>query len=116
MADNSEDFVRLRDILESIHNIQWANEGQTWDTFKNDLQNQQTVFHNLLHITDDLKQVSADFKSRFPQIHWSELAAIDDQLLNPDRQTNLENAWRLSQDALLPAEMSIEAVLSQNSP
>ncbi len=115
MFNQSQDFISLRDMLDAIHNIQWANEGQTWDTFKGDLQVQQTVFHNLIHITDDLKKISSEFKSRYPQIHWNELAGIEDQITNPDRQINLENAWKLSQDALLPAEFSIEGVLSQNS-
>ncbi len=115
MPKQSPDLDRLRDILEAVHNIQWTNEGQTWDTFKDNLQNQQTIFHNLLHITDDLKQISSEFKSRYPQIPWSELASIEDQITNPNRQINLENAWRFSQNSMLSAELGIEAVLSQNS-
>jgi uncharacterized protein with HEPN domain len=115
MPKQSHDLDRLRDILDAIHNIQWTNEGQTWETFKDHLQNQQTILHDLLHISDDLKQISSDFKSRYPQIPWSELASIDDQITNPNRQLNLENAWRFSQNTLLSAELSIESVLSQNS-
>lgn len=82
------DFVRAaRLVLEFTRGVDEA-------VFLDDAKTQSAVLHQLLVIGEAVKRLSQDFRRRHPEVPWTLIAGMRDQLIHAYEAVDLDEVWR----------------------
>ncbi len=103
----------LIDIVESIRYIKKYTSNLNEEGFYQSEQIQDAVLRRLEIIGEATKNISDDFKDRFPQLPWKEMAGIRDVIIHDYFGINLRRIWLTVKQDLPTLETLIEEVLKK---
>ena len=103
----------LIDIAESIRYIKKYTSNLNEEGFYQSEQIQDAVLRRLEIIGEATKNISDDFKDRFPQLPWKEMAGIRDVIIHDYFGINLRRIWLTVKQDLPTIETLIEEVLKK---
>ena len=100
----------LKDIHEGIRRImQYTCVG--YSDFLIDIKTQDAVIRNIEIIGEAAKNISEDFKNRYPDIPWKNLTGARDKLIHHYFGINLEVVWYIIKDDLPPLLEQIKIII-----
>lgn len=85
----------LKDILESILNIETFSKGLSEEDFMNDLEKQSAIVRQLEIIGEAVKNVSDKTKKDYPDIEWRNIAGARDIFIHGYFQVDFERVWEI---------------------
>ncbi len=88
------DEVTLVDIAQACRSIQEFIQDRDRDSFRADLKTCSATLHQLLILGEATKRLSQEFRARYPEIPWSEMAGMRDVLIHGYDQVDLEEVWK----------------------
>jgi len=94
MADRSLD-LRLTDIVEAIERIHLVIEKLSLQEFESHWEHQWLVERGVLIISEASRHLSAEIKSRHPEIPWAKVAGIGSVLRHDYERIAPDVIWRL---------------------
>ncbi len=81
MSEKRDVNVYLEDILECIVRIENSTANITRKAFNKDIEKQDAIVHRLEIIGEAAKNVPQEYRKRYPDVPWSEIARTRDTLL-----------------------------------
>jgi len=88
--------LRLNDILEAIERIRSVISGQTLQEFERRWEQQWLVERGVQIISEASRHLSADLKSRHPEIPWVKVAGIGSVLRHDYERISPDVIWKLA--------------------
>ena len=85
--------VFLEDIKESVERIEEYTQGMSKEHFMEDIQTQDAIIRRLEIIGEAVKNIPEDFRSKYPDIPWKQVAGMRDVLIQGYFGVNLERVW-----------------------
>jgi len=108
-----DDRVYLRHILDAIGKIEsYAAVGH--DVFMSDSHWQDAVIRQLEIIGEAAKNLSADLRSRHPDIPWRRIAGLRDVLIHDYMGVRLAAVWEVTQTDLPVLKNQIRNILGES--
>jgi uncharacterized protein with HEPN domain len=99
MSDRG-DIEFLRDIKEAINRIDSYTSGIEYKEFQKDSKTQDAVVRNLEVIGEATKNISKEFKKKYPDIPWKQMAGTRDKVIHFYFGVNYDIVWSISKDEL----------------
>jgi len=85
LKDDKIYLLHIRDALQHI--LDYTEEGK--DSFFEDSKTQDAVVRNLEIVGEAVKNLSPQFKSFYPEIHWKAISGMRDKLIHEYFGVNL---------------------------
>ncbi len=104
----------LGDIYESTLRIELYIQDIDYESFLEDIKTQDAVVRNLEIIGEAAKNISNEFKEKYPQILWKDLAGIRDKLIHHYFGVNLEIVWTIIDEDLPQLRKEIRQMKEQD--
>lgn len=99
MSDRG-DLEFLRDIKEAISRINSYTNGIEYKEFQKDTKTQDAVVRNLEIIGEAVKNISKEFKKKYTDMPWKEMAGTRDKVIHFYFGVNYDVVWSISKDEL----------------
>lgn len=103
--------VYLDDILESITRIEKYTQNLTRDEFDNNIDKQDAVVHRLEIIGEATKRIPQDFRDKYPETAWQDIAKTRDKIIHHYFEVDLEIIWSIVQNDLKPLKEQVQVIL-----
>jgi uncharacterized protein with HEPN domain len=87
---------RLTDMIEAIERIQSVVSGLSLEEFENGWAHQWLVERGVLIISEASRHLSADLKTRHPEIPWAKVAGIGSVLRHDYERIAPDVIWKLA--------------------
>ncbi|MDY9924864.1 DUF86 domain-containing protein [Methanosarcina sp.] len=87
------DVVYLSHILNSIERIEEYTESMEKDDFLSSNLVQDGTIRQIEIIGEATKNLSKDFREKYPQVPWSDIAGMRDRLIHHYFGVNLNDVW-----------------------
>lgn len=104
-------FEFISDIREAILRIEKYIKTVSYDDFIEDIKTQDAVIRNIEIIGEAAKNISADFRKRYPAVPWKELSGVRDRLIHHYFGVNLDIVWEIADIELKGVLSKIEDIL-----
>lgn len=101
----------LSDIKEAIQRIGLYTKNISYKKFLKDIKSQDAVVRNLEIIGEAAKNISANFRAKYPIIPWRKLAGVRDRLIHHYFGVNLDIVWTILDEELPAVADEIEKLL-----
>ena len=105
--------LRLTDILEAIERVRSVISGQTLQEFERRWEQQWLVERGVQIISEASRHLSADLKSRHPEIPWVKVAAIGSVLRHDYERISPDVIWKLATADLAVLEAACREELAR---
>lgn len=101
--------VRLyvEDIWTSISAIEEYTRGMSKEDFENDRKVQDAVTRRLETIGEAVKHLPDDFRSRFPDVPWKQIAGLRDVLIYEYFNVRIMRVWYVVANDLATLKLAI---------
>ncbi len=86
----------IEDILDSIAKIEQYTKDINENEFLTDTQIQDSVLRRLEIIGEAVKSIPNDFRDKYPQIPWKNMAGLRDILIHEYFGVNVRRAWKMA--------------------
>lgn len=96
----SRDKEAIFDIIESINKILTYTIGITLIEFAANDEKQDAVLRRILVIGEATKRLSLEFRQRYPEIPWRDIAGIRDMIVHDYNRVDVERIWDVVQSDL----------------
>lgn len=93
----SRDEATLLDVARALRLIVEFTRDLHADMFFEDIKTQSAVLHQLLVLGEAVKRLSPAFRNTHPEIPWSLIAGMRDNLIHEYDSADLEEVWRTAQ-------------------
>ena len=93
-----DDSIYIDHILNSINRILDYISGKDREAFKADLITQDAVVRQLEIIGEATKRVSAELRSKHPDVPWSDMAGMRDVLIHDYIDVDLGVVWKTASE------------------
>lgn len=113
MPREYEDY--LRDLLDAIEKIQNFIKGLDFEGFKKDDKTKFAVIRALEIIGEATKHISEEFRSKYPEVPWKDMAGMRDVLIHDYFGIDEETVWRTVEERIPQLRPSIEKILAKSS-
>ncbi len=107
--------IFLTHILESIGWVEKGIEGVSKNQFIQDVPTQDIVIRRLEIIGEAVRNLSSDFKKKYPDIPWKKISGLRDKLIHGYFGIDLELVWEIIKKDLPPFKQQIEKILNDYS-
>ncbi len=105
----------IGDILESIEKIERYVKGFTEKNFYQDSQLQDAILRRLEIMGEAVKNISQNFRIKYPEIPWKNIAGLRDVLTHEYFGVNLKRVWKIIKEDLPELKEKISKILKQHS-
>lgn len=92
--------VFVKDILDSINNIESFSKGLNEKDFSDDILRQSAIIRQLEIIGEAVKNLPNSFRDKHPKIPWKEIAGFRDVLSHAYFGVNLVRVWNIVKNDL----------------
>ena len=103
--------IFLQDIKESIDRIEEYTQDMSEEDFMRSIQTQDAVIRRLEIIGEAVKNIPEDFRSRYPDVPWKQIAGMRDVLIHGYSRVNLERVWKVVKSELLELKLKVSQML-----
>ena len=93
-----DDSIYIDHIIKSIDRILDYIEGKDRELFESDLVTQDAVVRQLEIIGEATKRVSAELRSKHPDIPWSDMAGMRDVLIHDYIDVDFGVVWKTASE------------------
>ena len=100
----------IEDIQESIKNIEEFTKGLNSEKFSKDKLRQNAVIRQLEIIGEAVKNVPLQFRDKYPNIPWKDIAGFRDVLSHAYFGVNIDRIWNIVEKDLLNLKKEIEKI------
>ena len=90
------DDVVIQDIVNAAHLVLEFVDGLDKETFIDDWKTRSAVLYQLTVIGEAVKRLSREFRSQYPQIPWTLIAGMRDNLIHGYDLIDWDEVWRTS--------------------
>lgn len=102
----------LEDILRAIEKSAKFVEGMSFEEFIMDEKTVFAVIRALEIIGEAAKNIPYEFREKYPDIPWKDIAGIRDKLIHGYFGVKLDIVWRAVKEELPPLKSSFEKMLN----
>jgi len=95
-----DDQVYIEHILQSINRIQLYISDKDHQSFSDDHLTQDAVVRQLEIIGEATKRISADLRSKNPNVPWSDMAGMRDVLIHDYIDVDLDIVWKTASESI----------------
>jgi len=99
--------VYIEDILESIAKIEEYTQTVTKDDFLENTQVQDAVLRRLEIIGEAVKNIPSEFRNKYPDIRWKNIAGMRDVLIHEYFGVNIDRAWKVVREDIFDLRKKI---------
>ena len=85
----------ILDMFFSCQKILKYTEGLSFEEFKNDEKTTDAVVRNIEILGEAVKNISKEFRERYPHIEWKEIAKTRDKLIHFYFGIDVEIVWKI---------------------
>jgi uncharacterized protein with HEPN domain len=103
----------LLHVLESIERIEEYTEGVSREEFMENHQVQDAVLRRLEIIGEAVKNIPQDFRDKYPQVPWKQIAGTRDILIHEYFGVDLDLVWEIVERDLPELKEKIERILEE---
>ena len=90
----------IKDILESIENIENFSKGLTKEKFSKNKLKQSAIIRQLEIIGEAVKNLPIGFTNEYPEIPWKDIAGFRDLVIHSYFRVDLEKVWNIIKENL----------------
>ena len=90
------DEVTVQDIINAARLVIEFVEGFEKDTFLEDQKTRSAVLYQLTVIGEAVKRLSKEFRARYPEIPWTLIAGMRDNLIHGYDLIDWDEVWKTS--------------------
>lgn len=105
--------VFLEHIIESINLIEIYIENQTFASFKNSVQLQDSLIRRLEVMGEAIKNLPNELKNQYPEVAWKSIAGMRDILIHEYFGVDLELTWRVLIIEIPKLKKQTQSILKQ---
>ena len=113
MPREYEDY--LRDLLDAIEKIKDFIKNMNFEEFKRDDKTKFAVIRALEIIGEATKHISEEFRNKYPEVPWKDMAGMRDILIHDYFGIDEETVWMTAKEKIHQLKPSIEKILSKLS-
>ena len=113
MPREYEDY--LRDLLNKKKKIQNFIKDLEFESFKQDDKTKFAVIRGLEIIGEATKHISEEFRKKYPEVPWKEMAGMRDVLAHDYFGVDEETVWLTAKEKIPQLKPSIEKILAEMS-
>ncbi len=110
------DWDIVSDIREAIRRILVYTAGMTEAVFMADLRTQDAVMRNLEIMGEAAKNLSDEFREKYPAIPWKSMAGVRDRLIHHYFGVNLDIVWQIVQAELPGVAATLDEIEPDDAP
>jgi len=88
-----DDNAILLDIAHAAALVAKFMTGKDRTAFLDEELTQSAVLHQILVLGEAAKRLSSEFRSRYPDVPWSNMAAMRDKLIHEYESVDYEEVW-----------------------
>ena len=103
----------INDIKEAIERISDYTGGMGYDTFLLDPKTQDAVVRNIEIIGEATKNLSKDFKKKYKDIDWKNIAGMRDKIIHSYFGVKWDIVWSVIKDKMPKFKSQIENILKE---
>jgi uncharacterized protein with HEPN domain len=108
----SRDQETLFDIQRAAEKINQFKQGLTRQDFLADEKTQSAIVFQLLIIGEATKRLSLSLRQQYPQIPWSLMAGMRDNLIHEYDNIDIEEVWRTAESDIPNLLLALRSILS----
>ena len=105
----------LQDILESIQLIEEYTQALAEEEFYKNLLTQDAVVRRLEIMGEAAKHIDEDFRNKYPDVPWVEIAGMRDVLIHEYFGVKLERVWSIVKKDLPDLKEKMLLIMEQIS-
>jgi len=113
MNDRSTSVDHLEDILDAAEKAREFVEGTTYETFVDDDKSVFAVIRALEVIGEATKRLSQSLRDEYPQVPWSSMAGMRDNLIHDYSDVDRQLVWRTVQEELPEVRRHLRMILEE---
>jgi uncharacterized protein with HEPN domain len=106
-------LARIRDMLETIDELERATAGKTFEDFQRDWLLRKAAERGVEIISEASRHVPDDLKARHPYPRWRHVAAIGNVLRHEYHRVEDRIVWSVTQDELPRLRLHLEAMRAE---
>lgn len=110
MTDRSS-VDHLGDILDAAEKAQEFVEGETYETFVTDDKSVFAVIRALEVIGEATKRLPQPLREEYPQVPWSSMAGMRDNLIHDYTDVDRQLVWRTVQEEIPEVRRQVQTIL-----
>jgi uncharacterized protein with HEPN domain len=104
-------FLFFGMVIGFSFNVSAVRYKMTYEAFVADTKTQDAVIRNLEIIGEASKNLSADLRTKYPDMPWRGMAGVRDRLIHHYFGVNLDIVWRIVTAELPTVSAQIEEIL-----
>ena len=113
MTQNNIEKIFLIHIQLAIQEIENFSQGITWEDFLRNREKQSAIERQLEIIGEAVKNLPEDFKNKYQEIPWRDIASMRDNLIHVYFGVDLETVWKTIKNDLPIFKNKIENLLKE---
>ena len=102
----------LDDIIESINLLVLYTKNKTQHDYENDDLLHDAMLRRLEIIGEAVRHIPNEFRTKYPDINWKEIAGMRDVLIHEYFGVNAERVWKTIQEDIPKLESQMKQVLA----
>jgi len=106
-------LLYLSEMLDAARSIKDFVQGMEKETFLKDEKTRSAVAHQLLILGEASKAISADIKSRAPNLDWRGMAGMRDRLIHAYFNVDYDLVWDTAKNRVPMGERELEKLIEE---